>query len=261
MEATPNIICIIQARMGSSRLPGKVLKEICDRPMLGWVAQRAAQSRRATRIVVATTTNSCDDPIEEFCKKSGISFFRGNEFDVLDRYYQAAKINKAEIVVRLTADCPLIDPSLMDETIEKLISAGADFAANRLPPPYQRTYPIGLDVEVATFTVLQAAWKRAEKPYEREHVMPFLYDPQNNFKIIVLDAEQNYGRQRWTVDTAEDLEFIRQVTAVLGCRLDFSWQDVLKVLEEHPDLTEINSGVAHKSYNDVDYRANSKKEG
>ena len=258
MEATPNIVCIIQARMGSSRLPGKVLKEICSRPMLGWVAQRAILSRRVTRIVVATTINSGDDPIEEFCNKSGIACFRGNEFDVLDRYYQAAKAYKSEIVVRLTADCPLIDPALVDETIEKLIASGADFAANRLPPPYQRTYPVGLDVEVVTFVALEIAWKQAVKSYEREHVTPFLYDPQNHFKTIMLDAEQNYGSQRWTVDTAEDLEFIRQVTAILGCRLEFSWREVLKTIEAHPELAEINAGVSHKSYNDVDHRANLK---
>ncbi|MCJ7518123.1 MAG: glycosyltransferase family protein [Anaerolineaceae bacterium] len=256
MEKTPNIVCIIQARMGSSRLPGKVLKEICDRSMLGWVTRRAAQSQRATRIVVATTVNSGDDPIEEFCKKSGFACFRGNEFDVLDRYYQAAKAYDAGIVVRLTADCPLIDPALVDETIEQLIAVGADFAANRLPPPYKRTYPIGLDVEVATFAALETAWKQAEKPFEREHVMPFLYDPQNHFKTIVLDAEDNYGSLRWTVDTADDLEFIRQVTAALNCRMDFSWRDVIKVLDEHPELEAINAGIEHKSYNDVDHRAN-----
>ena len=258
MEETPNIVCIIQARMGSSRLPGKVMKEICGRPMLGWVTQRAAQSRRVISTVAATTVSSGDDPIEEFCKKSGIACFRGNEFDVLDRYYQTAKIFQAEIVVRLTADCPLIDPILVDETIEKLIVTGSDFDANRLPPPYQRTYPIGLDVEAVTFNALEITWKQAEKPYEREHVMPFLYDPQNHFKTIVLDAKQNYGSQRWTVDTKEDLEFIRRVTAILGCRLDFSWLDVLKAIEEHPELIEINAGVEHKSYHDIDNRANLK---
>jgi spore coat polysaccharide biosynthesis protein SpsF len=258
MKPTPAIVCIIQARMGSSRLPGKVLKEICGRPMLDWVVQRAALSQMVTSIVVATTINSADDPIEEFCNKSGITCFRGNEFDVLDRYYQAAKTNNADIVVRLTADCPLIDPLLIDEPIKRLMAADADFTANRLPPPYQRTYPIGLDVEVVTFAALEKAWQQAKKPYEREHVMPFLYDPQNTFKIILLEAEQNYGSQRWTVDTPEDLEFIRQVTAILGCRLEFSWQDVLKTIAAHPELAEINADITHKSFNDVDHRANLK---
>ncbi len=224
--------------------------------MLGWVIERASHSRLISKIVVATTTNSGDDPIEDFCKKSHSAVFRGNEFDVLDRYYQTAKTFKADVVVRLTADCPLIDAKLIDEAIAKLFSENADFAANRLPPPYQRTYPIGLDVEVVTFKALEAAWNRAGKPYEREHVMPFIYDPQNNFKIVLLDAEENYCNQRWTVDTAEDLEFVREVVKILDCSLDFTWWDVLKTLEMHPYLSALNMGVAHKSYYDVDHRAN-----
>ena len=158
-------------------------------------------------------------------------------------------------MVRLTADCPLIDAALIDVTIEKLFETKADFAANRLPPPYQRTYPIGLDTEVATFKALETAWKLAEKPFEREHVMPFLYDPQNNFKVVVLDADKNYGNQRWTVDTPEDLDFIQQVAEKLGCRMDFGWEDVLKILNENPELSKINANIAHKSLNDVDHRA------
>jgi spore coat polysaccharide biosynthesis protein SpsF len=258
MNKSNNIVCIIQARMGSSRLPGKVLKKICGRPMLGWVVERASRSRLISKIVVATTSDSGDDPIEAFCESSGFTCFRGSEFDVLDRYYQSAKAYKAEIVVRLTADCPLIDPALVDETIEKLLITGADFAANRLPPPYQRTYPLGLDTEVATFKGLEKAWKLAEKPFEREHVMPFLYDPQNNFKIVILDAEKNYGSHRWTVDTPEDLDFTQQVAEKLGCRLDFTWRDVLKMINKYPDLEKINMNITHKSLNDVDHRANLK---
>ena len=212
LKKTYNIVCIIQARMGSSRLPGKVLKQICGQPMLGWVVKRASRSRLISSIIVATTIDPGDDMIEAFCKSEGIPCFRGSEFDVLDRYYQAAKAQHADIVVRLTADCPFIDAALIDETIEKLLETKADFAANRLPPPYQRTYPIGLDTEVATFKALETAWKLAEKPFEREHVMPYLYDPQNTFKVMVIDADKNYGNQRWTVDTPEDLEFIQQVT-------------------------------------------------
>ena len=209
LKKTYNIVCIIQARMGSSRLPGKVLKQICGQPMLGWVVKRASRSRLISSIIVATTIDPGDDMIEAFCKSEGIPCFRGSEFDVLDRYYQAAKAQHADIVVRLTADCPFIDAALIDETIEKLLETKADFAANRLPPPYQRTYPIGLDTEVATFKALETAWKLAEKPFEREHVMPYLYDPQNTFKVMVIDADKNYGNQRWTVDTPEDLEFIQ----------------------------------------------------
>jgi spore coat polysaccharide biosynthesis protein SpsF len=258
LKKTQKIVCIIQARMGSSRLPGKVLKQICGQPMLGWVMKRASRSRLISNIVVATTIDPADDLIETFCKSERISCYRGSEFDVLDRYYQAAKAQDADILVRLTADCPLIDAVLVDATIEKLLEVKADFAANRLPPPYQRTYPIGLDTEVATIKALETAWRLAEKPFEREHVMPFLYDPQNNFKVLVLDADKNYGNQRWTVDTPEDLEFIQQVTKKLDCRMDFGWEEVLKILNENPELSKINANIAHKSLNDVDHRANLK---
>lgn len=258
MGNSNNIVCIIQARMGSSRLPGKVLMKICGQPMLGWVIKRAGGSRLISKIVVATTNSPADDPIEEFCLKSGADCFRGSEFDVLDRYYQSAKYFEAEIVVRLTADCPLIDPVLIDDCIEKLMAESADFSANRLPPPFQRTFPIGLDVEVATFKALEAAWKTAMKPFEREHVMPYLYDKGNGFKIALLDSEENLGNLRWTVDTADDLVFVQQVVEWLGCRLDFSWKDVLQILKEHPELAKINAGIAHKSLNDVDSRADLK---
>jgi len=241
--------------MGSSRLPGKVLKQICGRPMLGLVVERASRSQLVSKIVVATTTDLGDDPVEDFCRSSGITCFRGSEFDVLDRYYQAARENRADIVVRLTADCPFVDAALIDTAIEKLLETKADFTANRLPPPYQRTYPIGLDTEVATFKALETAWKLAVKPFEREHVMPFLYDPQNNFKIVILDADKNHGNQRWTVDTPEDLDFIQQVAEKLGCRMDFSWRDVLKILNNNAELSRINANIAHKSLNDVDHRA------
>lgn len=259
-KKSPIVICIIQARMGSSRLPGKVLKEICGHPMLWWVATRAQKARRVDRVVVATTTDTDDDAIELFCLSNGFVCFRGNEFDVLDRYYQAAKKNHADVVVRLTADCPLIDPELIDEVIETLITMKLDFAANRLPPPYQRTFPIGLDVEAASFLALENAWKNARKQFEREHVMPFLYDPENQFQIKILNADQDYGQYRWTVDTKEDLQFIRSVLTYLDCHFDFSWKDILKVIEGVPELKDINADVKHKTYDDIDLRAGENKD-
>jgi spore coat polysaccharide biosynthesis protein SpsF len=201
---------------------------------------------------------------------------------VLDRYYQAARASKAEIVVRITADCPLVDPELVDETIQTLLgdpvsrppgSSGHtdfDFAANRLPPPWQRTYPIGLDTEVCTFSSLERAWKEASEPPEREHVMPYMYEdvrlePVGNqlstgksrrgFRVALLDSPKDYGMYRWTVDTAEDLEFVRQVYGYLGGRHDFSWKDVLALVESHPALMQINANVKHRSLRDVDERA------
>jgi len=248
------ILAIIQARMGSSRLPGKVLKDICGSPMLEWVTVRAQMASNVGQVVVATTEKDEDDPIEEFCINRGIACFRGAEFDVLDRFYRAAENYDADIIVRLTADCPLVDPGLIDDVIEKLLESGADFVANRLPPPFRRTYPIGLDVEAARFEALKTAWEKAEKPYEREHVLPYIYDPGNSFQVEVLDAGKDLGSLRWTVDTELDLAFVRGVTRELNCSFNFSWEDVLDVLDSHPDLEKINLNVPHKSLNDVDQR-------
>lgn len=255
-EVKPKIVCIIQARMGSSRLPGKVLKKICGKPMLAWVVERASRSKLVEKVIIATTVSRDDDALEAYCNLSKLFIFRGSEFDVLDRYYQAAKSTAADIVVRLTADCPLIDPALIDETIKVLMENNLDFAANRLPPPYHRTYPVGLDVEVAAFPALETAWKNADEGFEREHVMPYIYDPKNGFKFMMIDHDTDLGDYRWTVDTPEDLEFVRQVTKELNCRNDFTWLDVLKLVNENPEIAEINTGITHKSMRDVDSRAN-----
>jgi spore coat polysaccharide biosynthesis protein SpsF len=173
---------------------------------------------------------------------------------VLDRYYQAALENQAEIVVRVTADCPLIDAQVIDSVIEALETRGLDFAAHRLPPPYKRTYPIGLDVEAATMQALTEAWQKAEKQHEREHVMPYLYDGSGEFKTFVVDAESDHGAQRWTVDTPEDLEFLRGMAALLNDRMDFTWQEILKLVQAHPELSAINADVRHKWMDEIDER-------
>jgi spore coat polysaccharide biosynthesis protein SpsF len=241
--------------MGSSRFPGKVLREICGFPMVGWVARRSGQAALVDQVVVATTSSAQDNPVEEFCHQAGIACFRGNEFDVLDRYYQAALDQRADIVVRLTADCPLIDPWLIDAAVEALVSEGLDFSANRLPPPYRRTYPIGLDVEAVTFRALEMAWRNAKELYEREHVMPYLYNPDNGFKFRVLEAGRDLGHYRWTVDTPEDYQFITKVMERMECREDISWLDIVHLLESEPGLMEINAGIRHKTMCDVDERA------
>lgn len=226
--------------------------------MLAWVVERVGQSKRINQIVVATTTDPGDDAIVNYCKENEIACFRGDVFDVLDRYYQAAKAYKAEIVVRVTADCPLIDPQVIDSVVDALETRQLDFAANRLPPPYKRTYPIGLDVEAATMQVLTEAWQHAGKKHEREHVMPYLYAGQKKFKTFVVDAESDYGSQRWTVDTPEDLEFIRQLTQLLDCRMDFGWLDILALVQAHPELSVINAEVRHKWMDEIDERSEKK---
>ncbi len=253
--SSARIVAIIQARMASSRLPGKVLKEIAGEAMLGHVVERTRQSKTIEEVVVATTTEPEDAEIEKYCSERGIPVYRGSLNDVLDRFYQAAKIYHADVIVRLTADCPLLDPGVVDHTIDVFLQNGLDFAANRLPPPFKRTYPIGLDTEVCTFSALERAWKEAAAPYEREHVMPFLYDVVGRFKIMRVDYEKDYGDRRWTVDTAEDLELVRQVFARLADKQNYTWLDVLAVFEREPDLAKINGQIRHKTFLDVDERA------
>jgi spore coat polysaccharide biosynthesis protein SpsF len=274
-------VAIIQARMGSSRLPGKVLLNIHGEPMLGRVVRRARKAATVDQVVVATTTDLADDPVADLCEQQGYPHTRGSLQDVLDRYYQAARQFEVEIIVRLTADCPLLDPGLVDQTVRALFTpAGApetpsttpfplspvsssptfDFAANRLPPPWKRTYPIGLDVEVCTFAALERAWREASQPYQREHVMPYLYmgalgaEGLPVFRVKVIDYPEDHGSLRWTVDTPEDLELVREVYRRLGEREDFTWLDVLALFEQDPSLAQINAGVQARLVSEVDER-------
>ncbi len=247
-------VAIIQGRMSSSRLPGKILQDIAGEPMLMRVVERARHIQAVDEVVFATTIDPSDDPVEAFCRQNGVPCFRGSLPDVLDRFYQAAKVYRADTIVRLTADCPLLDPRLVDDTLALFRRTGADFAANRLPPPYRRTYPIGLDCEVCTFAALERAWIEATELHNREHVMPYLYEVKDRFKVAVLDNPQDYGSLRWTVDTPQDLELVRQVYARLGGRPDFTWLDVLAIFEREPGLANINAQVEHRSMYDVDRR-------
>jgi len=251
--AIPNTVAIIQARYTSTRLPGKVLLDITGQPMLVRVVERTRRAKTVRRIVVATTTEPADDAVEALCQEHGYSFYRGSNFDVLDRYYQVAKAYNADVIVRITADCPLIDPQVIDDTVRAFMGK-YDFAANRLPPPWHRTYPIGLDVEVCTFQGLELAWQEAESPHQREHVMPFFYEQPQRFRILHLTHDPDYGHLRWTVDTPQDLELVRRIFAHFDGRNDFSWLDVLALFEQQPDLAEINAKVRHKSVFDVDER-------
>jgi spore coat polysaccharide biosynthesis protein SpsF len=237
--------------MASTRLPGKVLMEIEGERMLAWVLERARLAESVDDVVVATTTHASDEAIVEFCRRRDHAFHRGDATDVLDRYWKTANAFNAEFIVRITADCPLIDPGLIDKTLEALLRADppADFAANRLP--WKRTYPIGLDVEACTHDALQTAWTQAEEPHQREHVMPYLYEHSDVFKVVLVNAEKDYGDLRWTVDTPEDLRFIREIAKRVPNRRDFGWRDVLAILDENPHLTEINAGVRHKTHRDV----------
>ena len=249
-------VAIIQARMSSSRLPGKVLLDLAGQPMLVRVIERVRRAKTVDEVAVATTTDPADDPIEKLCCERGYPIYRGSMFDVLDRFYGAARQMGADVIVRVTADCPVIDPDLIDHTVNAFHSSHADFAANRLPPPWKRTWPIGLDTEVCSFAALERAWNEAQLPYEREHVMPYFYDVEGRFKVIVTEHDPDYGRQRWTVDTAEDLRLLSEIFTRFEGRDSFSWLDVLELIEREPDLASINAGVRHKVGTEVDARMN-----
>ena len=154
--------------------------------------------------------------------------YRGSEHDVLDRYYQTAKEYNADVIVRLTADCPVLDPGVIDRLVNEFIKADVDFAANRLPPPFKRTYPIGLDAEICTFSALEKAWHEAEAKHEREHVMPYFYEEPGRFNILQIDNDVDYGYLRWTVDTEEDLALVRKIFSAFDGRLDFGFSDILE---------------------------------
>jgi spore coat polysaccharide biosynthesis protein SpsF len=249
---TNQTVAIIQARMGSSRLPGKVLREIAGQPMLAWVVERARRAQSLDQVAVATTSEPDDDAIAELCRAIHAPVYRGSLYDVLDRFYQAARTFQAQTIVRLTADCPLIDPDEIDHTVGEFYSSGVDFAANRLPEG--RTVPIGLDTEVCSFVALERAWKEASLPFEREHVMPYLYDQPGRFRVLLVHSSPNHGDLRWTVDTPEDLELVRQVVARFPGRTDFTYTEVLDLFASDPSLAAINAGVHHKTFTDVDTR-------
>lgn len=249
----PKVVAIVQARMGSSRLPGKVLADLGGRPVLEWVLRRAQRAGLVDVVMVATSLNSEDDAIDHFCRGRGYPCFRGSAFDVLDRFYRAATAAGADVVVRLTGDCPLIDPHMLDSNLRTFLEAEPplDFAANRLPG--DRTVPIGLDTEICTAQALETAWKAAQQPHQREHVMPYFYEHPEDFNTLHIRHEPDYGQHRWTVDTPEDLDLLRRIVGHFADDT-FSWEDVLALFDEDPELAEINAGVAHRDARDVDER-------
>jgi spore coat polysaccharide biosynthesis protein SpsF len=239
-------VAIIQARMGSTRLPGKVLMPIGDRTMLAWVVTRAQRASALDEVTVATTESSADDAIVAECVAHGVRCFRGSEDDVLDRYHQSAAAFEADVVVRVTSDCPLIDPGILDEVIAAFENHPADYVSNFLT----RRHPRGLDVEVMSRAALDTAWRNATQPYERAHVTPYLYRNQSRFRVHEVVLGEDHSDLRWTVDTHEDLEVVRRIVDALGGRADFTWREALEVVRKDPRLAEINRSVRQKALED-----------
>jgi len=243
---------LIQARMTSSRLPGKVLKPVLGRPMLAYQLERVRRSTRIEAVVIATTTNATDDPVAAFAEAEGAGLFRGSEDDVLSRMAGAARASGARRVVRLTADCPLLDPLVIDLVVDRLSDPDrpVDYVTSGMP----RTWPIGLDAEAMTAEALLAADREATDPYDREHVTPFLYRHPERFGMASVPCPEPMGHHRWTLDEPADLELIRRVLETLyPTRPDFGYREVAELLAAHPDWAALNAAVAQKTrrYEDV----------
>jgi glutamate-1-semialdehyde 2,1-aminomutase len=233
-----NCLAIVQARMGSIRLPGKVLKVINEKTLIEIVLHRLSNSKRIDKIVLATSKNSENDDLANLVKKLGYEVYRGSEDDVLDRYYRAAQKHLPEIVVRITGDCPIIEPQLVDNVIDLFQEKNVDYASNVEPP----TFPDGLDTEVFSYAALETAHQHATNSYDREHVTPFIYT-NNKFKRTNLLNTEDLSGERLTVDNSEDFEVIKNIFNHFTPNLDFSWCEVLELKKSHPELFKANRGI------------------
>lgn len=231
------ITAIIQARMTSTRLPGKVLMDLNGVPMLRQVIARVDAAGTIDQIVVATTVNATDDAVAEYCEANGIHFFRGSESDVLDRYYQAARHFGADIVVRLTADCPLLDPLVIDRVVRAFLSGEYDYVSNTIDV----SYPDGLDTEVFSFPALERAWREAKLTSEREHVTSYIWKHPGLFRLSNVKHEKDFSKLRWTVDEPQDLEFVRMIYQHFSSGQAFGMEQIISLLQDHPELHEINA--------------------
>jgi spore coat polysaccharide biosynthesis protein SpsF len=246
MNEKAPIITVIQTRRGSSRLPDKVLLPLQGKPLFLRQAERVAAARLAGRIIIATTLDKGDDPIEDICRQEGLDCFRGHATDLLDRHYQAALRFPADAVIKIPSDCPLIDPAVIDRVIDFYLtySADFDFISNLHPA----SWPDGNDVEIMTFSTLERAWREARRPMEREHTTPYIWEHPDLFRIgnVVMEGGVDYSMtHRFTIDYAEDYTFIRTVFDELyPDNPRFGVEDILALLERRPDIYAINAGYA-----------------
>ncbi|WP_434133642.1 glycosyltransferase family protein [Sporomusa sphaeroides] len=241
------VAIIVQARMTSTRLPGKVLKEVSGKELLAYQLERLRQVALADEIIIATTVRDSDIPIVEFCKKHQIAYFRGSEEDVLSRYYYAAKESNADVIVRVTSDCPVIDPRIIDKAICLFIENmdTYDYVSNSLEP----SYPRGMDVEVCSFEVLAQAFREAADKPDREHVTPFIYMRPERYRLANLHLGQDRSEYRLTVDTMEDYELIKRILQSLyPANPAFSLDDIFELLRKNPEWRLINAEIQQKKY-------------
>ena len=239
------VTAIIQARMGSTRLPGKILKTVNGKTLLEYQLERVRQAKTIDKIIVATTVKETDQPIIDLCEKLGIDYYRGSEHDVLSRYYETAKTYHSDVIIRLTSDCPIIDPSVIDKTVQHFLNnqESVDYVSNTL----ERTYPRGLDTEVFSFAALKKAYNEAVLPRDREHVTAYFYTNPNLFKLQNVKNKYSNHNYRWTVDTEEDFELVRLILMELyNPDKIFYLEDVIELLKQHPEWNEINAHIEQK---------------
>ncbi|MFZ5981803.1 MAG: cytidylyltransferase domain-containing protein [Candidatus Zixiibacteriota bacterium] len=239
-------VVITQARTGSTRLPGKIFKEVLGKPLLEYHLERLREIKNAEAIVVATTDKSADDKVFNFCREKKINCFRGSEDDVLDRYYRTAGEYEAEAVVRVTSDCPLIDPEVVDGVIAAFLeNAGRfDYASNTLV----RTYPRGLDCEIFPKTVLDEIHGLTAEKTDREHVTAYIYRHPEKYRLLNVPRLLDVSHYRWTVDTADDFELVsRMLEALYPRKPEFRLEDCLQLFEQHPDWEAINRHIVQKA--------------
>jgi spore coat polysaccharide biosynthesis protein SpsF len=237
-----DVVAIVQARMGSTRLPGKVLRDLAGQPVLERVVSRVSQASRVDRVVVATSVHSDDDDIVAFCADRGYACARGSEDDVLDRYYRVAKSHSAGTVVRVTADCPVIDPSVIDEVLKAFEEAEeVSYASNRLPP---RRSAVGMDVEVLPFSVLERAWHEDDDMAMREHVTPYVY-VSGRFTLLPVHRPEDDTWMRLTLDTESDLLLLDRICGHFG-EARFGIDDIRALLRSNPEWLELNADIVQR---------------
>lgn len=238
-----NTSVIIQARVGSTRLPGKVLKDLCGKPILWHVWNRLSHSKKVDEIIIATTTLPEDDLIKSFCEQYSIPFYRGSTNDVLSRYYEAAEKYNADTIIRVTADCPVIDPTIIDHVINSYRTEQVDYMSNGMT----RTFPRGLDTEIFSFRILELAHKQAILEYEREHVTPYIYNHPELFSLKSFVNIEDLSFYRWTVDTEEDFKLLKFIYESLFHKKEiFLLDDILNLFKENPQLLKINQHIEQK---------------
>lgn len=243
------IVAVIQARVGSERLPGKVLEDIGGQSALARVVERVRMADRPDEVIVATSEDAANDVIAEHCAALDCKVFRGSEDDVLNRMILAGEAHGADAIVRITADCPLIDPGVIDESIALFLEESVDYAANIVVG--RRTYPRGLDVEVVSLDALRKTAALTPEPRYLTHVTLYIREHTDVFAIASLEQEEDLGHWRWTLDEPADLDFIRAIYGEFDNRVDFRWRDVCALIERKSELAEINEGVAQKTHHEI----------